>query len=324
MSQPPDQPDDSDATVVHPDADATVVHPDAGGSGPDVEPTAHIPNPTAPAQVYIPSTQTPSSDLHTARTQERGAFTPPSTPPASPLAPIYGKSPRQQADPAPTPWYQQPVARPQNPSVDPPPPAYGTPPAYGPAVSMPGAGVPGGYPVMPGAPADYPGGVPTQAGYPGGPVPQGWGYPVGLTEPPAKKSRKKWVVSGLIVLVIALAGGGAAAYFLYFSGARDRGAITTAATDFTRAAAAGDPAGVRGQLCEAEASALPELDLPAGAEVVQDSELQVAVNAIEVREDLASATVTNGGNPEVTMYFRRESGDWKVCSSAKDDFSAAK
>jgi hypothetical protein len=212
-----------------------------------------------------------------------------------------------------------------------PPVSYGMPGAGGPVMpQMPPQPAMPPQPVAPGPQgwvAGYPAVMPP-GGQPG--MPGGWPYPgapvpaePGATEP-AGKNRKKWFIVGATVLVIALVGGGIGIYQVFFSGARDRDAINTAAVEFTRAAAAGDAQQVRDLLCEQEAAAVPSINPPAGASVEPADDLQVVVGTVEVRDDVGSAAVTKGSDSDVTLYFRKESDKWTVCASAEDDFTAAK
>lgn len=236
-----------------------------------------------------------------------------------------------------------PAAPPSYPAA--PPSSPGTPPSYPspspvepPVLDYPDSGyAPPGYPPSGyNYPANYPGPTayapeepPISYGAVGLPGTQtagaaAWIYP-GAPEgqPVPKKSRKKWVIVAATVLVVALAGGGIAIYQVFFSGKADREAVGTAATEFTRAAAGGDLAGVKGLLCDSEAAGVPDVIAASGASGVPDKDVQVNLGAVDVRKDLASAVVTKGSNPDVTLYLRKQGGGWKVCASAESDFDSA-
>ena len=164
--------------------------------------------------------------------------------------------------------------------------------------------------------------------YPGYPVPSP-DHPYGYPPAPRQGNGIWWIVGGIVsaLVITALVVGGV---FLFRNGAQiagpsDEAEIQQLVQEFSAAGNSGQFADLGRFFCAAEAGmfgALGELgqllegiDIPETAPTVE-----VSATDIQVKGDVASATLATGG-PFETAYFRKESGEWKVCMSAMVEFS---
>lgn len=156
------------------------------------------------------------------------------------------------------------------------------------------------------------------------------GYPYGYPPQPPKKSNGTWwILGGLasLLIVTALVVGGV---FLFRSGdqmlvSTDEAQIQQLVEEFGAAGNTGKFSDLGQYFCAAEAGmfgALGELgDILEGVDVPQSTQTaEVTATDITVKGDVASAKM-NAGGPFDTAYFRKESGEWKVCMSAAVEFS---
>lgn len=156
------------------------------------------------------------------------------------------------------------------------------------------------------------------------------GYPYGYPPQPPKKSNGTWwILGGLasVLIVAALVVGGV---FLVRSGdqilvSTDETQIQELVQEFGAAGNTGKFSDLGQYFCAAEAGmfgALGELgDILEGMDVPQSTQTtEVTATDITVKGDVASAKM-NAGGPFDTAYFRKESGEWKVCMSAAVEFS---
>jgi ketosteroid isomerase-like protein len=109
----------------------------------------------------------------------------------------------------------------------------------------------------------------------------------------------------------------------------DQDAIIATMGAFKDAIAAGDVGAVTAQMCAEEAALLDGLELQAGtpppppAESDDADAASAGIADLQVKGDVAAATVTDAPDAEKKVYFRKEGEQWKVCSFAKADFDAA-
>lgn len=212
----------------------------------------------------------------------------------------------------------------------------------------PGAGYPQGYPPQgPGYAPQYPQPqypqYPQQSGYgqqgygypqPGyGYNPQqppGFGYP-GQGYPPPKSggSGKWWLIGGVVaviaviglVLTIVLAtssdGSGPNSTASGRSGSSDEDQIRSLMT-----APAGDPEELQQRFCQNDQEVfnklggLGALDVPGGVDGKPTGDVSITDIKVNGSKATAKVTVSGTGNigvPDSTIYFRKESGDWKLC-----------
>jgi len=130
-----------------------------------------------------------------------------------------------------------------------------------------------------------------------------------------------------VLIVAALVVGGV---FLFRSGdqilvSTDEAQIQQLVEEFGAAGNTGKFSDLGQYFCAAEAGmfgALGELgDILEGMDVPQSTQTsEVTATDIKVKGDVASAKM-NAGGPFDTAYFRKESGEWKVCMSAAVEFS---
>ncbi|MGK2865360.1 MAG: Rv0361 family membrane protein [Mycobacterium sp.] len=168
---------------------------------------------------------------------------------------------------------------------------------------------------------------PPQYGY--GAPPPGYPYPPYAPQPPKKSNGLWWILGGVtsVLIVAALVVGGV---FLFRSGdeilvSTDETQIQELVEEFGAAGNTGKFSDLGQYFCAAEAGmfgALGELgDILEGMDVPQSTpSTEVTATDIEVKGDVASAKM-NAGGPFDTAYFRKESGEWKVCMSAAVEFS---
>lgn len=156
------------------------------------------------------------------------------------------------------------------------------------------------------------------------------GYPYGYPPQPPKKTNSTWWILGgvaSLLIVVALVVGGV---FLLRSGdqilvSTDETQIQELVEEFGAAGNTGKFSDLGQYFCAAEAGmfgALGELgDILEGIDVPQTTpSAEVTATDIVVKGDVASAKM-NAGGPFDTAYFRKESGEWKVCMSAAVEFS---
>lgn len=212
-----------------------------------------------------------------------------------PLGPQPGGQPWQQPQQPQQPAPGYPPAGYGQPGYGQPQPAYGQPaygqPAYGqPAYGQPGYGQPPGYPMGP--------------GFPGAPQP--------------KSNGPKWALIGglaaiivvgivLAVVLVSNSGGGLSA----LGGNSDE--------DQIRSLMSSGPSSIKERACENDQkffSKFPGIadstgTNPAGAKG------KATVDSVNVTGDTATAEVTatsgTGLERSGTLYFRKESGEWKIC-----------
>lgn len=170
-------------------------------------------------------------------------------------------------------------------------------------------------------------GAPPQYGYP---PQQGYAYQYPYPAPPPPKRRRGWLIGGSIaavVLVIALVIGGVLLFRANDTPAvsKDESEIQQLVKDFNAAGSTGKFADIAQYFCKAEAGmfgALGQLgEILGGIEVPNSApKTEVTATDIKVKGEVASAHM-NAGGPFDTAYFRKESGEWKVCMSAATEFN---
>lgn len=162
-----------------------------------------------------------------------------------------------------------------------------------------------------------------------GAPPPGYPYPY-PPQPPKKKTNSTWWILGgvtSLLIVAALVVGGV---FLLRSGdeilvSTDETQIEQLVEEFGAAGNTGKFSDLGQYFCAAEAGmfgALGELgEILEGIDVPQPTASpEVTATDIVVKGEVASAKM-NAGGPFDTAYFRKESGEWKVCMSAAVEFS---
>jgi len=156
------------------------------------------------------------------------------------------------------------------------------------------------------------------------------GYPYGYPPQPPKKSNGTWWILGGLASVLIIAALVVGGVFLFRSGdqilvSTDETQIQELVQEFGAAGNTGKFSDLGQYFCAAEAGmfgALGELgDILEGMDVPQSTQTtEVTATDITVKGDVASAKM-NAGGPFDTAYFRKESGEWKVCMSAAVEFS---
>ena len=212
-----------------------------------------------------------------------------------PLGPQPGGQPWQQPQQPQQPAPGYPPAGYGQPGYGQPQPAYGQPaygqPAYGqPAYGQPGYGQPPGYPMGP--------------GFPGAPQP--------------KSNGPKWALIGglaaiivvgivLAVVLVSNSGGGLSA----LGGNSDE--------DQIRSLMSSGPSSIKERACENDQkffSKFPGIADSTGTNPT-GAEGKATVDSVNVTGDTATAEVTatsgTGLERSGTLYFRKESGEWKIC-----------
>lgn len=136
--------------------------------------------------------------------------------------------------------------------------------------------------------------------------------------PPTGRRRRRlpWLVAAGAALVVAVAA--IVIVVVVRRGSADRNGITEVATTFAAAIENSDQAGVLSVLCAEEAEEITEDDDydPGVAAGAGGAKPQVFVSELKVAGDTASAQVSQDGQPAAMLYFRKESGAWKVCAPA--------
>ncbi|MDX1874790.1 hypothetical protein SBI67_21940 [Mycolicibacterium sp. 120266] len=198
---------------------------------------------------------------------------------------------------------------------------YGPPGPWDP--QQPPAAVP--YPAYP--PYGY--NVPPQGGYivpPQG----GYPYPYPYPTPPPPTRNRGWLIGGGIAAVLLVAVLVVGGVLLLRSGgpaqaSKDEREIKQLVQDFNAAGSSGKFTDLAQYFCKAEAGmfgALGQLgEILQGIEIPSSApKTEVTATDIKVKGDVASAHM-NAGGPFDTAYFRKESGQWKVCMSAAAEFN---
>jgi hypothetical protein len=173
-------------------------------------------------------------------------------------------------------------------------------------------------------------GAPPPYGYP---PQQGYAYQYPYPAPPPPKRNRGWLIGGgiaAVVLVIALVIGGVLLFRANDTPAvsKDESEIQQLVKDFNAAGSTGKFADMAQYFCKAEAGmfgALGQLgEILGGIEAPSNApKTEVTATDITVRGEVASAHM-NAGGPFDTAYFRKESGEWKVCMSAATEFNKKK
>jgi hypothetical protein len=154
-----------------------------------------------------------------------------------------------------------------------------------------------------------------------------YGYaPTG--QPPAqrvpKRRRKGLIIGGSAAGMATLVVAAILAWFLLGSnGEEDQ--IRALMGNFNAAVESGDVDAVATYLCADEAATFKGLhiDVPATAPPAPQQHAQVGLSDIQIKGQLASATLTATGKQTTTLYFRKEAEAWKMCAGAQQDFEAA-
>ena len=195
-------------------------------------------------------------------------------------------------------------------------------------------GQPGGDPQQQPPAVPYPAypqyGAPPPYGYP---PQQGYAYQYPYPAPPPPKRNRGWLIGGgiaAVVLVVALVIGGVLLFRANDTPAvsKDESEIQQLVKDFNAAGSTGKFADIAQYFCKAEAGmfgALGQLgEILGGIEAPSNApKTEVTATDIKVRGEVASAHM-NAGGPFDTAYFRKESGEWKVCMSAATEFNKKK
>jgi len=160
---------------------------------------------------------------------------------------------------------------------------------------------------------------PAPPGYP----PTGFTPPAPGPPPPPHGSRRtrRIVMAVIAALVVAGAATGTTLFLMRGDGGSDRTKITQVANEFADATNTGDVSKMTPLMCSEEAQALrdntDDID-PADLPDKPEPRLQFDVKQVSVRNDVAEATITFPKTAKTTqIYFRKESGDWKVCAPAE-------
>lgn len=158
-------------------------------------------------------------------------------------------------------------------------------------------------------------------------MPPTYGYPpTGQPAAPQapKRRRKGLLIGGVAAAATAtLVVAGILAWFLLgANGEEDQ--IRAAMGSFNTAVENGDVDAVASHLCAQEAAAFKGLHIPVPpASGAPQPNTQVGLSNIQIKGQLAAATLTAAGKPDTTLYFRKEADNWKLCASAQQDFTAA-
>lgn len=230
-----------------------------------------------------------------------------------------------------------PPSGPEFPDVQPWPgeqPAFGS--GYPAGPSYPALGYAPGYPQQPG----YPQGLYPQGAYPppGYPIPPGYpmqpGFPPG--QPPAPKNNKWWLIGGLSAVVVVGVVLAAVLGFSYLDNAKS-GTSTAQGTDGSSSAS--DESQIRSLLTNLGADGSNFTQTMRANSCAKDQQLwdeignmgpiqvpgggsskkggKATISNIEVDGNKATAQLTTEGatTRSLTIYFRKESGEWKICMS---------
>jgi len=160
-----------------------------------------------------------------------------------------------------------------------------------------------------------------QLGYGVGPQAFSPGYPP-AAQPPRRG--RTWLLAGAGARTVAVVAGAVVGGMWFVNADNESDAIVALAGKFAAAADTGDPAAVIGYLCTQEADALKKVTrVPAAAPDTTATKVGVGATDVVVKSELASAMLTESGQHKNTVYFRKESGQWKVCMCAEKDLQAA-
>lgn len=159
-------------------------------------------------------------------------------------------------------------------------------------------------------------------------MPPPYGYPPsgrpGDQQMP-KRRRKGLLIGGVAAAATAtLVVAGVLAWFLLGANG-DEDQIRAVMGNFNTAVENGDVDAVASHLCAQEAAAFKGLHIPVPPASPRASQpnTQVGLSNIQIKGQLAAATLTAAGKPDTTLYFRKEADTWKLCASAQQDFTAA-
>jgi hypothetical protein len=124
-----------------------------------------------------------------------------------------------------------------------------------------------------------------------------------------------WLSAIAVVVALVVAAGFTVAYAVHRNS--DPVKIRALLGDFSAAVYGGKPRDVAKFLCAEEAQGyldtIEEPDTPAGTEKPP----AYSVSDIQVKGDVASATVTFESDGTKTIYLRKEDNKWTVCASAE-------
>lgn len=186
----------------------------------------------------------------------------------------------------------------------------------------------GPWPPAPPGPGYGPQWGPTPPPPPGYP-PTGFMPPVPGPPPPpnAGRGRRRIVLAAIAVLVVAGAATGTTLFLMRDHGSSNRAEITRVANQFADATNTGDVSKMTPLMCSEEAQALQDssddVD-PADLPDKPEPRLQFDVKQVQVKNDLAEATISFPKTGKTTeVYFRKESGDWKVCAPVEQQMKQA-
>jgi hypothetical protein len=139
--------------------------------------------------------------------------------------------------------------------------------------------------------------------------------------PPPQRSRRRALLVLLVVLIAA--GATATALVLQLRPGDDEG-VRTAVQRLVYALDRHDAPALAAALCRQEAADVTEDDDFIADDVGAPTPAPpspVEVRDIDVRGDVAAATLVRPGNPPTVLHLLREDGTWKVCAPAADRFA---
>jgi hypothetical protein len=151
------------------------------------------------------------------------------------------------------------------------------------------------------------------------------GYPAPPVGPVPRR-RRTGLIIGCAAAALSTAIIAGLVGWLVFGPNPDEDGIHAAMGDFSAAVTAGDLNGAANNVCAAEAAPMKGLHLPAVTSPTDTkgsgADAKPNLTDITIKNDLAVATNTTvADHPKI--YFRKESGAWKVCVTAKAAFDAA-
>lgn len=179
---------------------------------------------------------------------------------------------------------------------------------------------------FPGSQQSAPGGPPVFSAnaIPGTPYGYAAAHPSHPGATPARPRRTGLIVGCCLAVVSTLVIAGLVGWLTLRTDPNET-AIRSVTADFTAALAAGDVSGAARDLCAAESDALKDVHVlgggprKGGAPTGADAQLR----DVTIRGEVAAAVSTAKPNDDLTFYYRKESGAWKLCHGAKQDFDAA-
>lgn len=184
-----------------------------------------------------------------------------------------------------------------------PPTGYGQPPNYPPS----------GYPA--------PGSAPPVYGFPQSGFPQPWqGY---QQQPDRSAGRSKLLIALAIVVPVLLVLCGVGGW-MWFSDSREKGAIKSVASQFAEAIDTQDQDKMLAALCQEEHDLVTDGDSfdPADSGPgAKDNRQPFEVTDVTVKDDVAQVQFLRPDSGHSgSLYLRKESGAWKVCDPAQEQF----